>query len=89
MQHSRVWGLLLVAMVLLSLTTATVKGTPQFVPNGRYGRRSIVPPLAGVTSDMNVKFFGDSSITCSYTGFADIYRCSRRSSDDYKDSSLE
>ncbi|KAK8758862.1 hypothetical protein V5799_003498, partial [Amblyomma americanum] len=46
-------------------------------------------PYSGVSRDLTVNFFGDSSISCAYTGFADIYRCSRKASEDYKDTSFE
>ncbi|XP_077562812.1 RYamide neuropeptides-like [Haemaphysalis longicornis] len=91
MTSTRAWALALVALLLLTVTATTsdAKGTPQFVPNGRYGRRSVTPPLAGVSRDLTVNFFGDSSISCSYTGFADMYRCSRKPAEDYKDTSFE
>lgn len=88
MLNTRTWAVALLALLVLSVTSAG-KGAPQFVPNGRYGRRSVTPPLAGVSRDLTVNFFGDSSISCAYTGFADIYRCSRKASEDYKDTSFE
>ncbi|XP_029842392.1 uncharacterized protein LOC8052735 [Ixodes scapularis] len=88
MLHCRAWAVALIALLVLSVASAA-KGTPQFVPNGRYGRRSVTPPLAGVSRDITVNFFGDSTISCTHTGFADIYRCTRKTSDDYKDSSFE
>ncbi|XP_077484780.1 RYamide neuropeptides-like [Amblyomma americanum] len=88
MLSCRAWAVAVLALLVLSVTSAA-KGTPQFVPNGRYGRRSVTPPLAGVSRDLTVNFFGDSSISCAYTGFADIYRCSRKASEDYKDTSFE
>lgn len=87
MMHARAWAIVFLALLVLSVTSAA-KGTPQFVPNGRYGRRSVTPPLAGVSRDIAVSF-DDSSISCVYTGFADIYRCSRKALDDYKDTSFE
>ncbi|KAH6930209.1 hypothetical protein HPB50_011793 [Hyalomma asiaticum] len=46
MLNARTWAVALLALLVLSVTSAG-KGTPQFVPNGRYGRRSVTPPLAG------------------------------------------
>ncbi|EEC08719.1 hypothetical protein IscW_ISCW005825 [Ixodes scapularis] len=45
MLHCRAWAVALIALLVLSVASAA-KGTPQFVPNGRYGRRSVTPPLA-------------------------------------------
>ncbi|KAL3169559.1 hypothetical protein MRX96_038338 [Rhipicephalus microplus] len=46
MLNARTWAGALLALLVLSVTSAG-KGAPQFVPNGRYGRRSVTPPLAG------------------------------------------
>ncbi|GIY61430.1 uncharacterized protein CEXT_539621 [Caerostris extrusa] len=53
------------------------RGPKQFYPNGRYGRRSVIPPLAESAQDFRVAVSGDDSMICKYTGFADYYRCSR------------
>ncbi|XP_067140754.1 RYamide neuropeptides-like [Centruroides vittatus] len=52
----------------------------QFYPNGRYGRRSMVPPLADAMHEISVSFFGDGSVSCIYTGVSNFYRCNKKSS---------
>ncbi|XP_023221782.1 uncharacterized protein LOC111623440 [Centruroides sculpturatus] len=50
----------------------------QFYPNGRYGRRDSTPPLPSGSREMSVSFFGDGTVSCVYTGYQELYRCSRR-----------
>ncbi|XP_071035596.1 uncharacterized protein [Parasteatoda tepidariorum] len=52
----------------------------QFYPNGRYGRRSVLPPLADSTQDFRVALSGDDSMICKFTGYADYYKCLRKDS---------
>ncbi|XP_076352822.1 uncharacterized protein LOC143248337 [Tachypleus tridentatus] len=69
-----------VALILLAVAVCTlfmrVRGQ-QFYPNGRYGRRDSIPPLSGGTREMILSYFGDGSVRCVYTGYADYYRCGR------------
>ncbi|XP_054722779.1 uncharacterized protein LOC129232671 [Uloborus diversus] len=70
-----------VAVVILALLCCSLlceTRAQQFYPNGRYGRRSSVPPLADSVRDIRVAFFGDDSVVCKFTGYADYYSCTSR-----------
>ncbi|GAB6027328.1 hypothetical protein CHUAL_001608 [Chamberlinius hualienensis] len=67
---------------LMILVPNFVFSAPQhFYPNGRYGRRSSMPPFQEISSgrEMTVAFFGDGSVSCFHTGILDYYRCGRNS----------
>ncbi|KAL3169558.1 hypothetical protein MRX96_038338 [Rhipicephalus microplus] len=57
MLNARTWAGALLALLVLSVTSAG-KGAPQFVPNGRYGRRSVTPPLAETSRGTSHPYMG-------------------------------
>nr|ALJ10898.1 hypothetical protein [Dolomedes sulfureus] len=73
---SRSLAVIILALLCSSLLCET--RAQQFYPNGRYGRRSVVPPLADSARDIRVAFFGDDSVICKFTGYADYYSCTSR-----------
>ncbi|CAL1300177.1 unnamed protein product, partial [Larinioides sclopetarius] len=69
--------LAIVALAILCCSLLCETRAQQFYPNGRYGRRSVIPPLAESTQDFRVAISGDDSMICKFTGYADYYRCTR------------
>ncbi|GFW61478.1 uncharacterized protein TNCV_347261 [Trichonephila clavipes] len=70
---SRTLAVVVLAILCCSLLCET--RAQQFYPNGRYGRRSVIPPLAESTQDFRVAISGEDSMICKFTGYADYYRC--------------
>ncbi|GFY45273.1 uncharacterized protein TNIN_172811 [Trichonephila inaurata madagascariensis] len=73
---SRTLAVVVLAILCCSLLCET--RAQQFYPNGRYGRRSVIPPLAESTQDFRVAISGEDSMICKFTGYADYYRCTRK-----------
>ncbi|KAG8176315.1 hypothetical protein JTE90_016643 [Oedothorax gibbosus] len=67
-------GVAALTILCCSLLCET-RAQQQFYPNGRYGRRSVLPPLAESTQDFRVAVSADDSMMCRFTGYADFYRC--------------
>ncbi|KAG8180649.1 hypothetical protein JTE90_025355 [Oedothorax gibbosus] len=66
------------ALTLLCCSLLCETRAQQFYPNGRYGRRSVISPLAESTQDFRVEISADDTMVCKFTGFADYYRCTRK-----------
>ncbi|KFM72430.1 hypothetical protein X975_15950, partial [Stegodyphus mimosarum] len=71
-------SLVFIVLAILCCSLLCETRAQQFYPNGRYGRRSVIPPLADSTQDFRVAISGDDSLICKFTGYADYYRCTRK-----------